>query len=118
MNPAGFRNVIFNGVIIYPFATVSNDVILGDFAKLNFYASAGHNAIIGRYCLLAPYATVNGFAVLDDEVYMSTHATVAPVVRVGRRSKVSANSAVMKDVAADSLVHGVPGHVTRRVSLR
>jgi sugar O-acyltransferase (sialic acid O-acetyltransferase NeuD family) len=105
------------GVIVYPFATVSNEVVLGDYAKLNFYASAGHNAIIGKYCLLAPYATVNGFGVLEDEVYLSTHSTVAPVVRVGFRSKVSANSAVMKTVPAESLVHGVPGRVTPRVKL-
>ena len=105
------------GVVIYPFAVVSNEAAIGDYAKLNYYASAGHNAKIGKYCLLAPYATVNGFSALDESVYMSTHATVAPLVTVGTRSKVSANSAVMRDVAPDSLIHGVPGRVTRRVDL-
>ena len=106
------------GVVLYPFAVVSNEATLGDFVKLNYYASAGHNAELGAYSLLAPYATVNGFSVLEEQVYMSTHSTVAPVVTVGRGSKISANSAAMKDVPAGSLVHGVPGRVTRRVDFR
>lgn len=103
------------GVIVYPFAVVSNETVVGDYAKLNYYASAGHNVTIGKYCLLAPYATVNGFSVLEECVYLSTHSTIAPVVTVGERSKVSANSAVMRDVPANCLVHGVPGRVTRRM---
>jgi serine acetyltransferase len=40
------------------------------------------------------------------------HASVGPGKRVGQRSKVSANSAALCDVPADSLIHGVPGHVS------
>lgn len=106
------------GVVLYPFAVVSNEATLGDYAKLNFYASVGHNSSLGKYCLLAPYATVNGFSILEDEVYMSTHSTVAPVVTVGSDTKVSANSAVMNDVAPRSFVFGVPGKCVRQVSFQ
>ncbi len=99
------------GVIVYPFAVVSNRARLESCVKLNYYASVGHDTRLGAYCLLAPYATVNGFGILEDEVYMSTHATVAPQVHVGARSKISANSAAMRDVPADQLVFGVPGKV-------
>jgi sugar O-acyltransferase (sialic acid O-acetyltransferase NeuD family) len=105
------------GVLVYPFATVSNNAKLACGVKLNYYASVGHDTQLGRYCLLAPYATVNGFAVLEDEVYLSTHSTVAPQVRVGSRSKLSANSAAMKDVPANQLVFGVPGRVVRRMDI-
>ncbi len=104
------------GVIVYPFAAVSHRAQLGDFTKLNYYASVGHDTQLGKYCLLAPYATVNGFGTLADDCYVSTHATVAPQVQVGSRSVVSANSAVMKSVPADSLVFGVPGRCTRRIA--
>jgi len=107
-----------NGVVIYPFAVVSNEATLGDYAKLNYYASVGHNSSVGKYCLLAPYATVNGFSALEDEVYMSTHSTVAPVVIVGCGTKVSANSAVMNDVAPRSFVFGVPGKCVRQVQFQ
>jgi sugar O-acyltransferase (sialic acid O-acetyltransferase NeuD family) len=104
------------GVLVYPFACVSNNARLSDFVKLNYYASVGHDTRLGKYCLLAPYATVNGFGTLEDDVYMSTHSTVAPQVHVGARSVISANSAVMKSVKADSFVFGVPGRVTRKMT--
>lgn len=105
-----------DGVIVYPFACVSNNAHLQTAAKLNYYASVGHDTKLGKYCLLAPYATVNGFGVLEDEVYLSTHSTVAPQVKVGFRSKLSANSAAMKDVPERSLVFGVPGRVVPRLT--
>lgn len=105
-----------HGVIIYPFASVSNNAHLQTATKLNYYASVGHDTQLGKYCLLAPYATVNGFGVLEDEVYLSTHSTVAPQVRVGFQSKLSANSAAMKDVPERSLLFGVPGRVVPRLT--
>ncbi len=106
---------IETGAVIYPYATVSNRARLDAHVHLNYYASVGHDAHVGRCCLLAPYATLNGFCVLEEDVYVSTHATVVAGHRVGARSKISANSAVMQDVPADSMVFGVPGRVVRRV---
>jgi sugar O-acyltransferase (sialic acid O-acetyltransferase NeuD family) len=100
---------IGQGVIICPFATVSDQVELGDYVMLNFYASCGHDARVGAYSILSPYATLNGFSVLAEEVFLGTHATVTASRRVGARSKVSANSLVMHDVAPRTLVYGVPG---------
>lgn len=101
------------GAVIYPFTIIMNQAVVDDYVHLSIYASVGHDARVGKYSLMAPYATLNGFSVIDEEVYMSTHSTVAPEKQVGRRSKVSANSAVMQDVPENSLVHGVPGKLTR-----
>ena len=103
------------GCVIYPFALVSNEAVLGDFVHLSNYASVGHDARVGACCLLAPYATMNGFSVLEDDVYLSTHCTVVPERRVGQGSKISANSVVAHDVPPYSFVHGVPGIVTSRM---
>ena len=106
---------IASGAVIYPFATVSNAARIAPQVHLNYYACVGHDAEVGRGCLMAPYATINGFCVLEEFVYLSTHATVVVAKRVGTRSKVSANSAVMQDVPPRSMVFGVPGRVTRLV---
>lgn len=103
------------GVVIYPFAVVSNQSHVEPFVHLNYFASVGHDCQVGEYSLLAPYATLNGFVTLEAEAYISTHATVAPGKRVGQRSKISANSACMQDAAADSIVFGVPGRQVRRL---
>ena len=97
------------GVIVCPFATVSDHCQLGDFVLMNFYSSCGHDAKIGNYCVLSPYSTINGYATVEDEVFLGTHSTVAPYKRVGRRTRISANSAAMYDIPALSFVVGVPG---------
>jgi sugar O-acyltransferase (sialic acid O-acetyltransferase NeuD family) len=97
------------GAIVCPFALISDNVVLEDFVTLNFYASCGHDAVIGKYSILSPYATVNGGSRLEAEVFMGTHSTVTARRLVGRGAKISANSVVMHDVPPRTLVHGVPG---------
>ena len=100
---------IGEGVIICPFCLVSDNVLLEDFVMLNIYSSCGHDAKVGSYCILSPYATLNGFVILEDEVFLGTHTTVTPYKRVGYKSKISANSVVMRDVPPNKIVFGVPG---------
>ena len=97
------------GVIICPFVTVGDHAQLDDFVILNVYSSCGHDSKIGKYCILSPYAAVTGFSILEDEVFLGTHSTVIPGKKVGYRSKVSANSVVMRNVPPNKIVFGVPG---------
>jgi acetyltransferase-like isoleucine patch superfamily enzyme len=76
---------------------------------LNFYASCGHDANIEKFCIFSPYATVNGFTGLDEGVFLATHVSVGAGKKIGRDSKVSANSVVTADVPEKTLVYGVPG---------
>jgi len=100
---------IGEGVIVCPFCLVSDNVLLEDFVMMNVYSSCGHDAKVGSYSILSPYATLNGFVILEDEVFLGTHTTVIPYKRVGYKSKVSANSVVMRDVPVNKIVFGVPG---------
>ena len=100
---------IGEGAIICPFVTISDNVQLNNFVMLNIYSSCGHDAKVGHYCILSPYATLNGFVILEDEVFLGTHSTVIPHKRVGYKSKISANSVVMRDVLPNKIVFGVPG---------
>ena len=103
---------IGQGVIICPFVTVSDYVQLGDFVMMNIYSSCGHDAKVGDYCILSPYATLNGFVILEDEVFLGTHSTIIPYKKIGYKSKISANSVVMRDVPPNKIVFGVPGKPT------
>jgi len=100
---------IGEGVVICPYCIVSDNVQLGNFVMLNIYSSCGHDAKVGDYAILSPYATINGFVVLENEVFLGTHSTVILGKKVGYRSKISANSVVMRNVAPNKIVFGVPG---------
>lgn len=88
---------------------VSCDAVIGRFALVS--GIVGHDTRIGDYCEIAPGAAVSGGAVLEEGVQMGACSTVAPGVRIGVWSKISAGSAVMKDVPPCSFVVGVPGEV-------
>lgn len=100
---------IGEGIIICPFVTISDNVQLGNFAMMNIYSSGGHDAKVGNYCILSPYATLNGFVILEDEVFLGTHSTIISYKKVGYKTKISANSVVMRDVPPNKIVFGVPG---------
>ena len=100
---------IGEGVVICPFCLVSDNAQLDDFVMVNSYATCGHDVKVGKYSILSPYVALNGFVVLEDEVFLGTHATVISGKRVGYRSKISANSVVMRNVPPNKIVFGVPG---------
>ncbi len=88
---------------------VSCDARIGRFALVS--GTVGHDVQIGDYCEIAPGAAVSGGTVLEEGVQLAAGAVTAPGVRIGAWSKVSAGSAVMKDVPPCSFVVGVPGEV-------
>jgi len=100
---------IGEGVVICPYCLVSDNVQLDDFVMMNTYASCGHDVKVGKYSILSPYVALNGFVKLENEVFVGTHATVIAYRKLGYRSKVNANSVVIRDVPLKQMVLGVPG---------
>ena len=107
---------IGRGSIVCPGAIVSDSARLGECVLMNYHASLGHDASAGDFAVLSPYATLGGGAAVGDDVFLGLHASVGPSVTVGSRSKVSANSCVLSNAPVDSLVYGVPGRISPRVS--
>lgn len=105
------------GAIVCPGAILSDASRVGSCVLVNYHASLGHDASAGDYCVLSPYATLGGNASIADDVFLGLHASVGPGRRVGARSKVSANSCVLSDTPADSIVFGVPGRVSTRIDV-
>ena len=105
------------GSIICPYAVVSDACRLGRFVIVNYHASLGHDASAGDFAVLAPYATLGGGAGIGEDVFLGLHASVGPGRTVGAKSKVTANSTVLADAPAGTLVAGVPGRNLPRIEL-
>jgi len=105
------------GSILCPYAVLSDSARIGRFTLLNYHSSLGHDAQTGDFCVLSPYAALGGNATVSDDVFLGMHASVGPGKRVGRRSKLSANSCALADVPDDRLVFGVPGRVAPRFNI-
>jgi sugar O-acyltransferase (sialic acid O-acetyltransferase NeuD family) len=101
------------GVILAQQAFVSTEVDIGEFVLLNGPITVGHDSTIGDFGELAPKAAVSGNCHIEEGVFLATGSSVAPGCRVGEWSRVSMNTAVMRNVRPFSLVHGVPGRAIR-----
>jgi sugar O-acyltransferase (sialic acid O-acetyltransferase NeuD family) len=102
---------IGEGVIICPYAIVSDAAQVSAFVLMNYHSSLGHDASAGDYSVLSPYATLGGNAHIGEDVFMGLHASVGPGRRIGDRSKVSANSCALSDAPPESIIYGAPGRV-------
>jgi sugar O-acyltransferase (sialic acid O-acetyltransferase NeuD family) len=103
------------GAVICPYAIVSDSARVGPFTLLNYHSSMAHDSVSGAYAVLSPYATLGGGATLADDVFLGLHASVAPQIRIGARSKISAQSCALHGVPDDTLLYGVPGKATSRL---
>lgn len=101
-----------DGSIVCPYAVISDVACVGRFVLVNYHASIAHDAAAADFSVLSPYSTLGGDASIAEEVFLGLHASVGPRVTVGPRSKVAANSCVLRDTPADSLVIGVPGRAS------
>lgn len=106
---------IGSGSILCPYSIVSDSAQVGRFTLLNYHSSLAHDAAAGDFAVLSPYATLGGAAKIGTDAFLGLHASVGPGKCLGPRTKVSANSAALCDVPADSLVFGVPGRVTNLI---
>jgi sugar O-acyltransferase (sialic acid O-acetyltransferase NeuD family) len=104
----GPRSHLGHGVIMWRYATVSTNVVIGNFVTLNCYASVGHDAVVEDGCTLSAHCDVTGHAHLGRGVFMGTHAAILPGARIGSFSTVGAGSIVLRRVAEGLTVLGVP----------
>ena len=106
------------GVEIHPAATIGRRF----FIDHGMGTVIGETAVIGDDCMLYHGVTLGGVSsthekrhpTLGDEVVVGTGATILGPVVIGPRTLVGANSVVLKDAPADSVLVGIPASVRPR----
>lgn len=106
-NLAG-RVKLGQGAFIAIGATVSVRATVGDHALINTNASVDHDCVIGAFSSIAPNVALGGMVCIGDEALIGIGATVLPGVTIGAGATVAAGAVVTRNVAAGSLVMGVP----------
>ncbi|MDO4546537.1 MAG: 2,3,4,5-tetrahydropyridine-2,6-dicarboxylate N-acetyltransferase [Clostridia bacterium] len=112
----GDRAVIMMGAIINIGACIGEDTMIDMGAVL------GGRAIVGNRCHVGAGAVLAGVVepasatpvVVEDDVLIGANAVVIEGVRIGAGSVVAAGSVVIKDVAPNSVVAGVPARVIKQ----
>ncbi|HBK09553.1 MAG TPA: UDP-3-O-(3-hydroxymyristoyl)glucosamine N-acyltransferase [Acetobacteraceae bacterium] len=119
ITPEGFhtipqlgRVVIENDVEIGANTTVDRgaleDTVIGAGTRIDNLVQIAHNVRIGRACVIVAQVGISGSAVLEDQVVLAGQAGVAGHLRIGKGSRIGAQSGVMADVPPRSEMVGAP----------
>lgn len=113
----GFFTRWLTGVEIHPGATLGPGV----FIDHGHGVVIGETAVVGAGAILYQGVTLGGTGkehgprhpILEEDVVVGAGARVLGRIRLGRGSRVGANSVVIRDVPPDCTVVGVPGRLAR-----
>lgn len=95
------------GLIMYPKASVSVNIKIGNFVTL-LDSGIGHDAEIGDYCTISSCCDITGGVKLEEKVFLGSHVTVAPHKRIGTGAYVAAGSVVVTNIKPGYHVMGNP----------
>jgi UDP-3-O-[3-hydroxymyristoyl] glucosamine N-acyltransferase len=86
----------------------SHDTVIGTGSMIDNLVQIGHNVVLGRCCVLAGQVGISGSTRLEDLVMVGGQGGIAGHLRIGRGAQIAAKSGIMRDVAAGSVVCGIP----------
>ncbi len=85
-----------------------HDTVIGAGSMIDNLVQIGHNVVLGRGCVLAGQVGISGSTQLGDLVMVGGQGGIAGHLRIGRGAQIAAKSGIMRDVAAGSVVCGIP----------
>ncbi len=98
----GQGNLLFFGT------RVSCEVTIGNFNLLNGFVSLGHDVTIGDFNVLGPMVRLSGNVTINDENFFGVQSIVLQGLKMGNRTKVGANSVIIRNTKDETLYMGNP----------
>ena len=90
---------------------------LNNFSILNTSSTIDHECIIGTGVHVMGSAALAGDITVENYVSVGTNATILPSLLIGEHAQIGAGSVVLKNVAKQSVMVGVPAVLLRKLSL-
>jgi len=112
----------FTGIEIHPGARIGHGV----FIDHGMGVVIGETAVVGDHCLLYQGVTLGGTGkvhgkrhpTLESNVVVGAGAKVLGAITVGANTRIGAGSVLLRNVAADSTVVGIPGRVIHQSGVK
>jgi sugar O-acyltransferase (sialic acid O-acetyltransferase NeuD family) len=98
---------IGEGVIIYPKARLTVNIMIGDFVTL-LSSGVGHDVIIGNYSTISSNCGINGKVKIGRRVFIGSNAVIVPSRKIDDDAFVGAGSVVVSNIKKGTKVMGNP----------
>jgi sugar O-acyltransferase (sialic acid O-acetyltransferase NeuD family) len=102
-----------SGTVVFAGVVVNCDTIVGPNNILNTSCSVDHDCVTGGHSHIAPGANLAGQVRLGEGVFIGLGAKLIPGIVVEDWAIVGAGAVVIRDVAKDSKVAGVPARIIK-----
>jgi sugar O-acyltransferase (sialic acid O-acetyltransferase NeuD family) len=102
------RIVLGPGCIVTAGVVITTGVTIGSHVLLNLNVTVGHDAVIGEYVSMMPGVNVSGNVTICQGAFVGSGANIRNYVNVGAWSTVGMGAVVIRDVAENDRVAGVP----------
>ena len=103
----GQFNKIGEGTVLYPDATLSVNIRIGDFVTL-LGSTVGHDAEVGDFSSIMGSCNINGNVKLGKRVFLGCQVITVPGRKIGDDAYVAAGSVVMTNIKKNTKVMGYP----------
>jgi len=107
------RATLGAGAVVNSGVNISVYVELGEHAIVNRAATIGHHTRIGAFATVGPGVTIAGSVTIGEGAYVGAGSVLRESSVIGTGAVVGAGAVVVKPVAANTLVTGVPARVVK-----
>jgi sugar O-acyltransferase (sialic acid O-acetyltransferase NeuD family) len=104
----GSAVTIGDGSVVCAGARLTTNITLGRHVHINLNATIGHDATLADYVTINPLVSVSGRVTIGARTMIGTGANINERIIIGADAVVGSGAVVVRDVAADTTVAGVP----------
>jgi acetyltransferase EpsM len=102
------RVTLGEGVVVAAGVVINLDTVVGENAIVNTGATLDHDNVLGAHAHVAPGCHLAGDVAVGEGAFLGVGTVAIPGIRVGAWARTGAGAVLVRDVAAGSLVVGVP----------
>ena len=99
---------IGQGVIICGGASLTIDIIIGDFTHLNLNSTVGHDVFIGKFSTISPGANISGKVRIGNMSFLGTGAVILENIEITNGIVVGAGAVVARNILEPGTYVGIP----------